>query len=59
MGIFRGGRGRRWPGRGPGHDKGRRGDEGPDLNDTELQAKVEDLLARELGAKVIGEYDAS
>ena len=48
MGIFRGGRRRRRPGRGPG-----RGDVGPDLNDVELQAKVEDLLARELGARRI------
>ena len=48
MGIFRGGRRGRRTGPGPERDPA------PDLDDAELQAKVEDLLARELGARRLG-----
>jgi hypothetical protein len=48
MGFFGGGRPGWWPGR----DPGRRDDAEP--VDAELQAKVEDLLARELGAHRLG-----
>lgn len=50
MGFFRGGRRAWWSGRAP---DGRDG--GGDLSDTELQARVEDLLARELGARRLGD----
>jgi hypothetical protein len=45
MGFFRGGRPSWWPDRRP-----RRDARAPDLSDVELQARVEELLARELGA---------
>ena len=50
MGFFRGGGRRWWPGRDPERDR-RTGD----LSDTELQARVEDLLARELGARRVSD----
>jgi len=49
MGFFGGDRRGWWAGRDPDRD------DGPDLSDSELQAKVEDLLARELGARRIGD----
>jgi hypothetical protein len=48
MGFFRGGRRGRWSGRDREHD-------GADLSDSELQARVESLLARELGARRLGD----
>ncbi|WNB84876.1 YbjN domain-containing protein [Cellulomonas sp. ATA003] len=47
MGFHWGGRRGWWAGR----DPDRRDDTGADLSDGELQARVEDLLARELGAQ--------
>ena len=48
MGFFRSGRRGWWPGRDP---EGRR----RDLSDSELQARVESLLSRELGARRLGD----
>jgi hypothetical protein len=63
MGFFRGGRRGWWSGRDPrpaggtrpsgGDDPGAAGS--GDLSDPELQARVESLLARELGARRLGE----
>jgi hypothetical protein len=50
MGFFRGGRPAWWPGREPQRDEG-----SEDLSDDELQARVESLLAKELGARRLGE----
>jgi hypothetical protein len=48
MGLFGGGRRGWWPRRDPEPRDGER-----DLSDAELQARVEDLLARELGARPV------
>jgi hypothetical protein len=51
MGFFRGGRPAWWPGRGPQRDE-----RSENLSDDELQARVEQLLARELGAQRLSEF---